>query len=213
MTRHSPHILALALFLTAPTAHAGPTVSADLDLGTSTKHDLMQGSDVVLTSPLYVVGFALRVGWRFDVRSFFLQPEIGGGYAVERSTTGNSVGRAFGGGRVGWSGVVGPQLRIEPAIFGHAGAASYGSSLAGSVFDAGVSLDLRVRGNFLVGVHGGYTVVTVWYPTCAPLQGAQTTSGPVCASSGLNRFDPPPALPPQADPWVGYGVHAGWLFW
>jgi hypothetical protein len=221
-------ILTLAL-LTTGTAHAGPTVAADLDLGTSTTHaapGVVQSSPVVVTSPLYMVGFTLRAGWRFDVGSFFLQPEIGGGYAVERDTiapsftattgvgsvTGTPLGRFFGGGRAGFSGVLGPRLRIEPAIFGHAGVASYGASPAGSVFDAGVSLDLRIRGSLLVGVHGGYDVVTVWHPAAAAQAGApkcvSTATGPVCL---------PPAQviqpPPRADPWVGYGVHAGWLFW
>src|SRR5205807_564135 len=107
-------------------------------------------SSQVETSLLYIAGFTLRAGWRFDVGPFFLLPEIGAGYALERFTMNGDahVGRVFGGGRAGWSGPLGPGLRIEPAIYGHAGFGWYDSHLNGPAFDAGVALDLRIRTHF-----------------------------------------------------------------
>src|ERR1700760_2553381 len=86
-------------------AHAAPTVSADLDMGTSTDRTAVArqiGVPGFLAAPLYVVGFTLRAGYRFDLGSFFLLPELGGGYVAERfvpepgggATTGSLGGRS-----------------------------------------------------------------------------------------------------------------------
>jgi hypothetical protein len=214
MTMNRP-LLAVAFLLAAhlltTQAHAGPTVSADLDLGTSTKGApnpyIYPGAPYSL---LYTVGFTLRAGWRFDVAPVWFLPEIGGGYAVERYLEVGTLGRFFGGGRIGWSGVIRPELRFEPSIYGHGGGGWYGSGASGSAFDVGLSLDLRIRGHLIVGAQVGYDVVTV-YPQaapCTPQMGITTPTGPItlpCAT--------PLPSPSVADPWVSYGIHAGWLFW
>ena len=212
---------ASALLLSTTSASAGPTVAADLDLGTSTRSTPPGGTASIYPtpSPLYTVGFALRAGWRFDVAPVWFLPEIGAGYAVEHLTQvptatapeSPHVARVFGGGRIGWSGAIRPELRFEPSIFGHVGAGWYGASTDGTAFDVGLSLDLRIRQHVIVGAQVGYDVVTVWHPggspACQPMT-VLTPTGPVtlpCSS--------PAATPAVADPWVSYGVHAGWLFW
>jgi hypothetical protein len=210
--------LALAATLLTTQAHAGPTVSTDLDLGTSTK-GTPSGIGPVgpAPSPLYTVGFALRAGWRFDVAPVWFLPEIGGGYAVEQyleasptsaAPSNRPLGRLFLGGRIGWSGMLQPELRVEPSIFGHGGGAWYSAGASGSAFDVGLSLDLRIRRHLIVGAHMAYDVVTVYpqSPACTPMTvitpvGPETLPCPT--SSG----------PTIADPWVSYGIHAGWLFW
>ena len=117
----------------------------------------------------------------------------------------------LGGGRIGWTYALRPEIRFEPSIFGHAGAGWYGSAPIGSAFDVGLSLDLRIRGHFIVGAQVGYDVVTR-YPhppalPCTPVI-VQTATGPVT----LPCENPLP-LPAESDPWVTYGVDAGWLFW
>ena len=72
-------ILALAGFSTLTTpALAGPTVSADLDLGTSVMTGSASSSYIYTpypaSSPLYLVGFTLRAGWRFDLGPVWLLP-------------------------------------------------------------------------------------------------------------------------------------------
>ena len=128
--------LAAVSAVTTP-AHAGPTVSADLDLGTSTS--TVYSGYGYTTSPLYLVGFTLRAGWRFDLgAAVWFLPEIGGSYAVEHFVLGAyemppapspRVARFFGGGRVGWSGALRPELRFEPSIYGHVGAGWYSAIL------------------------------------------------------------------------------------
>lgn len=227
----SRHRLALLLALSAPLtsttpAHAGPTASADLALGTSTQGNPSsaadyQGPPEPTPSPLYTVGFTLRAGWRFDIAQapVWLLPEIGAGYSVERlvpaidgtSAPSPHLTRFFGGGRVGWTYALRPELRFEPAIFGHAGAGWYGSGPApvGSAFDAGLSLDLRIRSHFTVGAQVGYDVVTRYpQPTTTPPMTVVTVTGPVIVPGSTTL-----PLPPIADPWVSHGVHAGWLFW
>jgi hypothetical protein len=61
-----------------PHRHAGPTVSADLDLGTSTRSTASDTLGVLPSpAPLYIVGFVVRAGWRFDVAPVWFLPEIG----------------------------------------------------------------------------------------------------------------------------------------
>ncbi len=203
-----------AVLLTTP-AHAGPTVSADLDLGTSTRST---PSDCLCTSgatplPLYIAGFALRAGWRFDVgpagvAPLWLLPELGWSYVVERlqsapATTfppDSSLLRFFVGGRIGVSVALRPELQLEPSVYGHVGGGTYDGEYidsTGTAFDVGLSVDLRVRQHFLVGAQVGYDVVSVpSHPNIAP-----------------NGFPLPGFTPGFADPWVSYGIHAGWLFW
>ena len=82
-------------------------------------------------APLYIVGFRIRAGWRFDVGPVFLLPELGGGYDVEHFASGTTVSvplgvpRVFAGGRAGFSIPLAPALRFEPAIYGHLGDAWY----------------------------------------------------------------------------------------
>ena len=108
---HPPHIrpvlaatLALAALANPTPAHAGPCVSADLDLGTSVKRDSVYSGPytgpTAGPSPLYIVGFRLRAGWRLDLGPVGLLPELGGGYDRERiaapSDPGVGLPRAFG---------------------------------------------------------------------------------------------------------------------
>ncbi len=208
----APLLLALAAPLLTTQALAGPTVSADLDLGTSTRSAGSIDAALPNPSPLYLAGFVLRAGWRFDVAPVWFLPEVGAGYAVERFAgtptqiaPGNYVSapadvglaRLFGGGRIGWSGVLRPELDLEPSIDGHAGAGWYGAGYSrspGYACDVGLSLDSRVRRHVILGVQVGYDVVSVQPP--------QSAGVPAVFS-----------LPAVADPWVSYGIHAGWLFW
>ncbi len=90
-----------ATFSASHPAHAGPTVAADLDLGTPVGRGISASiaSAVPSTGPvaslpaLYVVGFRVRAGWRFDVGPVWLLPEIGGGYDVERTHEGTGIPR------------------------------------------------------------------------------------------------------------------------
>ncbi len=185
---------ALAVLATAaPSAVAGPTVSADLDLGTSIGRDLSPSpgpAGTAQTSLLYIAGFRIRAGWRFDLGPVFLVPEIGGGYDVQRfsGAPDGSLPRAFGGARGGLSLPLLPLLRLEPGVYGHIGyAPSTGPGLAN---DVGLALDLRLLRFLLVGAHVGYEVVTRWVST------APFSEGTVAI----------------ADRWIGYGVHAGVVF-
>ena len=100
--------LASALLLSTTSAGAGPTVAADLALGTSTNRTPARGTASIYPtpSPLYTVGFTFRAGWRFDVTPVWFLPEIGAGYAVEHltqvptATAAESphIARLFGGG-------------------------------------------------------------------------------------------------------------------
>jgi hypothetical protein len=192
-----------AVLATASTAHAGPTVSADLDLGTSVKHDSVYSGPLVGPtvgpSPLYIVGFRVRAGWRFDLGPIWLLPELGGGYDHERFAApgdpGVSLPRAFGGLRGGVSLPVAPALRLEPAVFGHLGWAWYvtDAPMDGLAADVGAALDLRFLQRFIVGVHLGYDVVTT----------KPTVAGPPPSSKQVTL----------ADGWVAYGLHAGVLLW
>jgi hypothetical protein len=208
--------LALAVVTATPQAHAGPTISADLDLGTSIHHDIANpyglGSLSPRASPLYVLGFRVRAGWRFDLGPVWLLPEIGGGYDIERyvSDAGTTqqtphLPRVFGGGRVGLSLSLGPGLRFEPGLYGHAGFAQYQADYNGSAFDTGLSLDLRVLKFLIVGAQVGYDVVTVWHPWSDQPNPVGTGSGGIMMMPGGST-----AL---ADKWVSYGLHAGVLFW
>ncbi len=213
--------VALALSL-APSAHAGPTLDADLDLGTSVERQLLGGtarkplvSPLFPQSPLYVVGFRVRAGWRFHLGTAFLAPEIGGGYDTESPVTvcevdpaapqvgfcqpvGRSLATTFGGARAGLSFALTPTVAFEPGIYGHVGYARYlggpgsGAANDGLASDVGLSLDLRIVERFVVGTHLGYDVVTTWQ------------------SLGTGASSKTLAVP---DSWVGYGIHAGVLFW
>ena len=191
-------VLAAAAALTvlvtaAPSALAGPTVSADLDLGTSIGRDLAPSpgpSGAAPTSLLYIAGFRIRAGWRFSLGPLLLVPEIGGGYDVQRfsGAPDGSLPRVFVGGRGGLSLPVLPLVRFEPGLYGHIGyAPGTGPGLAN---DVGLALDLRLLRFLLVGAHVGYEVVTRW------LSAAPFSSGTVAI----------------ADRWIGYGVHAGVVF-
>jgi hypothetical protein len=234
MTRPTPKhlrrivLLALAAPLTSATsAHAGPTVSADLDLGTSTKSGPPANAIAPsgpTPSPLYTAGFGLRAGWRFDVAPagflpvWFL-PELGGSYVVERfqgvptalPPPDLSLGRFFAGGRIGISVALRTELQLEPSIYGHGGGGWYSQS-SGSAFDVGLSLDLRIQRHFIVGAQVGYDVVTVYSRNatspCTPTT-IITAGGPVTLPCPIVSS---PVLA-TADPWVSYGIHAGWLFW
>jgi RNA polymerase sigma-70 factor, ECF subfamily len=204
---------ALVLATTSP-AHAGPTVSADVDLGSSTKGAPTPSSAGAVPpgpSALYAVGFGLRAGYRFDLTpAWWLLPEIGAQYTVLRTYTygdtneaESGVSRVFGGGRAGWSGVLRPDLRIEPAVYGHAGVGWYHLPENGTAFDVGASIDLRIRWRCFVGVQLGYTVVTVWHPAGRSVVVVVPT-GPVTLPGAANA---------DANPWVSLGLHAGFLFW
>jgi hypothetical protein len=219
--------LALAVSLTlAPSAHAGPTVAADLDLGTSVKRDYLpagdQNPEPYSPSALYVTGFRIRAGWRFDVGPVFLLPEIGGGYDVERfafsgfPTITSSLPRVFAGGRAGLSLPLAPLLRLEPAIYGHVGDAWYQGEVRGNglATDVGLALDLRILKLVLVGVHVGYDVVTVW--ESLPSGDMVNPPAPNCVQTVTGCVPQTPVSTGPfalADRWVSYGVHAGVLFW
>jgi hypothetical protein len=211
--------LAAAFFATTQ-AHAGPTVSADLDLGTSTRPTaaFAESTGDTPSSP-YTIGFTLRAGWRFDIGPVWLLPEIGGSYAVERfqaetAVTGQPtahLSRFLAGGRIGWSGVGVPAIRFEPAIYGHAGAGWYSAQEDGPAFDVGLSLDLRILRRLIVGVQAGYNVVTILHPAA----GTSPSPSPGCVqtASGCVPLAPSSiAIPAVSDGWVSYGLHAGVLF-
>ena len=177
---------ALAALLAASSpALAGPTVSADLDLGTSIGRDSAPSASL-----LYIAGFRIRAGWRFSLGPVFLVPEIGGGYDVQRFTGApdGSLPRVFGGARAGLSLPVLPLLHVEPGLYGHVGYAP--SNGAGLANDVGIALDLRLLRVLLIGAHVGYEVVTRWV-SLAPLSSESVA---------------------VADKWIGYGVHAGVVF-
>jgi len=106
-------LVSLAAALTfSRSAHAGPTLGADLDLGTAIDTFKAASSPsnylgVQVPPALYDVGFRIRAGWRFDLGRFFIVPEFGVGYDVERessfstSTTSDNVElvRVLGGAR------------------------------------------------------------------------------------------------------------------
>jgi hypothetical protein len=209
-------VLAAAFSTTTP-AHAGPTVSADLDLGTALgARNLASGTDSLMAprpSPLYIVGFRVRAGWRFDIGPVWLLPEIGGGYDKERfvgTSVESSLPRAFGGARAGLSLSLLPGLRIEPAVYGHAGFAQYQADDNGTAFDVGGALDLRILRHLLVGVQVGYDVVTVWHPGSG-----QGSSSSGCPMNAFGQCAPTSAGASSAlaDRWLSYGLHAGVLFW
>ncbi len=218
----APLLAFSASLLTTP-AHAGPTVSADLDLGTSTRSTTPSAAGVAallpLPAPLYVTGFTFRAGWRFDLAPVWFLPELGAGYEVEHfpssvqglptlypSTTA-AMERFLVGGRIGWSGVgLGSAVQVEPSIFGHFGGGWYDawfSDTSGVACDVGLSLDFRIQKHFLVGAQVGYDVVTV---------PSRTTSTTVTTPLGTVTV-PGVTTPGFDDPWVSYGIHAGWLFW
>jgi hypothetical protein len=225
--------LALAAALsTSAAAQAGPTLAADLDLGTSVgQGTTARTNSAPYTGPvaslpaLYLVGFRLRAGWRFDVGPVWILPEIGGGYDVERMHEGSGIQgyplpRAFAGGRAGVSLPIAPLVRFEPGIYGHVGYARYwltGGPDNGLANDVGLSLDLRIFRYLIVGAQVGYDVVTLWQP--------QPTSGsspppPMSGCSAFGMCGTVPATPigtvgsvALTDKWVSYGVHAGVLFW
>jgi len=67
----------------------------------------------------------------------------------------------------------------------------------GMANDVGLALDLRILRRILVGAHVGYEVVTAFEPVqTQPLFGT-----------------PMSHTEAYAEKWVGYGVHAGVLFW
>ena len=175
-----------AVLAVSKRALAGPTVSADLDLGTSIGRDTAPTQ----TSLLYIAGFRIRAGWRFSLGPVFLVPELGGGYDVQRfsGAPDGSLPRVFGGARAGLSLPVLPLLHFEPGLYGHVGyAPSHGAGLAN---DVGLALDLRLLRVLLIGAHVGYEVVTRWV-SLAPIS---------------------PESVAVADEWIGYGVHAGVVF-
>ncbi len=212
--------VALAVMLSlASSAQAGPTLSADLDLGALVDQESI-GTEMGQQFPVvYLAGFLIRAGWRFDLGTVFLVPEIGGGYAVEPAPSldggpvcgglpggGESCAtglfRGLGGLRAGLSFPLGPTVRFEPAIYGHAGYALYlggpasglGGRGHGVANDIGLSLDLRLLTHLVLGAHLGYNVVTTWQSLSSEVQGIPGTAS-------------------FADRWVGYGLHAGVLFW
>jgi hypothetical protein len=217
-------LLSLAAALTfSPSAHAGPTLGADLDLGTSV--DSLKPPEMGVDRPpaLYDVGFRIRAGWRFDLGFFFLVPEVGAGYDVERapllgmsiSNSNAELVRALAGARAGWSFPLLPALRIEPAIYGHVGYARYTSPSEvpdGLANDVGLALDFRFLKYFTVGAHLGYDVVTTWRAPASspgPTSGCvQTTSGCLPVASGS-----PPGSTAVGDGWLAYGLQAGAVFW
>jgi hypothetical protein len=228
--------LALAAPLsTSSAAHAGPTVATDLDLGTSvgqgitayTRSSSPPTGPVASFPALYVVGFRVRAGWRFDVGPVWLLPEIGGGYDVERfhegaGVQGYALPRAFGGGRAGVSVPLAPSLRFEPGVYGHTGYARYwltGGPDDGLANDVGLSLDLRFLRYFIVGAQVGYDVVTVWQSpptsslTTPPMSGMCSMSAfGMCAASAMPSSASGGSTA-TADKWVSYGIHAGVLLW
>ncbi len=192
--------LALAALTLSPPAHAGPTVSANLDLGTSVGSST--GGPMGDYPPVAVEGFRVRGGWRFDLGPIWLVPEIGAGYDVLYYFVGSvSLPRVFGGARAGVSLPLAPTLRFEPGIYGHVGYAYFGDALLpGNAMtnDVGLALDLRLLQRILVGAHVGYEVVTTWQPAMTtPLPGGTPMAYTVA----------------YAEKWIGYGVHAGVLFW
>jgi hypothetical protein len=177
--RHAPSVaaaLAVAAALSSGrSSHAGPTVATDLDLGTSVGQGITAPTTAAPSGPvaslpaLYVVGFRLRAGWRFDVGPVWLLPEVGGGYDVERFHEGTGIQgyplpRAFTGARAGVSLPLAPLVQFEPGIYAHVGYARYwlaGEPDNGLANDVGLSLDLRVLRHFIVGAQVGYDVVTL----------------------------------------------------
>ncbi len=207
----APLVLAATLFTTP--AHAGPTLGADLDLGTSTytlshPSNTLGGEDP-RRSALYDVGFRIRAGWRFDLGPFFIVPEVGFGYDVERYTsndiqfvTNDTLIRVLGGARAGWSFPLLPALRFEPAIYGHLGyARNIHADTNGLANDVGLALDLRFFKLLTVGAHLGYDVVTQWIP------------GAACPAPSPSFLCEPNPGRTAGDGWLAYGVQAGVIFW
>jgi hypothetical protein len=230
-------LLATAALSFAPTVQAGPTVAADMDLGacvgqgiTSYTRGLAPTTGPVPgPAALYVAGFRIRAGWRFDIGPVWILPELGGGYDAERFQTGPTtqsypLPRAFGGARAGLSLPLAAALRLEPAVYGHVGYAHYwlgGESDDGLANDVGLSLDLRFLKYFIVGAQVGYEVVTLWQPvrsspsSTPPTGGCMTAFGtPVpCSQPPTGAGASAATSVATADKWIGYGIHAGVLFW
>jgi hypothetical protein len=157
---------AAGALLTAAPAHSGPTVATDLNLGTPLGVRLGDGPLIGETGrpALGVIGIALRAGWCFDVgRYLFLLPELGIEYDAERLEDGDSghVSRFFLGGRIGISASVHPVLRLEPALFTHAGVGWYAIGVDAPTIDAGLALGLRIKERLLAGAQLGYTTVAL----------------------------------------------------
>jgi hypothetical protein len=200
MRRLRPPCLALAAFLSAPAAHAGPGFDVDLSMGPH----LGAGTDYTGTTIAYAV--AGRAGWRFDLGPFWIQPEAGGEYTAIRDTgfvdvtgaatstvTSFQIARALFGVRIG-----GRIARVvEPALYAH-GAVAFllGQQGVGPAVDAGIALDLALVPRFRFGIHSAYNYATFFVPTC--------TEGILCD-------EPPTSGRPHVD-WLTYGVHAGMGF-
>jgi hypothetical protein len=220
-------LTALALLSFAPAVHAGPTAAVDLDLGTSVGMGVIQNPPVLppQAAQPYVVGFRVRAGWRFDIGPFWILPEIGGGYDVERvvlvveetRTVGSSLPRVFAGARAGLSFPLAPAVRLEPALYGHVGYAYYEGGPGALANDVGLALDVRFLERFMLGAHVGYEVVTQWVPGLVSLPPGPTT-GKCGPGFGSPQSCPLPTPMGEqvsiasGDKWIGYGVHFGVVF-
>lgn len=178
----------------ARSARAGPTVSADVDIGPSVSRGA-QYADVPESLMRYAGGFGLRIGWRFDIARFFILPEVGVRYIAVRSPgVASQLDRFFGGVRLGWSAPIRPELHLEPAIFAHIGGST--TLDAGDSVDAGLALDLRIKKRFTVGVHVSYDVT--YY---------------ISSESEINSCEPDTPSAGFPAQWLDMGIHGGVVFW
>jgi hypothetical protein len=137
-------IFAGAIELAAAPRRASAQVHADLDLDVAF---------AISPTGLGVGGGAEgRVGYRFDRGPVWLQPEItigfqhfDGGAAV-----GGTLGRLLGGGRVGLTG------RVQPNVFAHFGGAVGDGQ--GFALDAGAALDVQLA-RVNLGAHVSYNLL------------------------------------------------------
>jgi hypothetical protein len=199
MRRLLPPCLALAAFLSAPAAHAGPGFDVDLSMGPHL------GGGAYIGSATIAYAVAGRAGWRFALGPVWIQPDAGGeytaihdggytGYAgtgVAPAAGSFQIARVLVGARIG--ALVGRV--VEPALYAH-GAVAWllGQHGVGPAVDAGVAIDLKLVPRLRFGIHSAYNHASFSVPCPAGI-----------SCEGLQ------VIGPSVD-WLTYGVHAGMGF-
>lgn len=134
-----------ALVISEREAHAGPYLGVDLDLGTAFQNNVD-----------FSYGLGARFGWKcyFAGAPIWILPEVGGHFMSFGSATEfGSVGNAFGGLRIGFDGLV------QPNLFAHAGVGYVGNSTLGPYTDVGVGVDFQITRAFSLGLQVAYNSV------------------------------------------------------
>jgi hypothetical protein len=139
-----PSLVVAAALTSTREAHAGPYLGVDLDLGTAFQDRVD-----------FSYGLGARLGWKFHLGApVWLLPEIGGHFmSFGDSTEFGHAGAVFGGLRVGFDGVV------QPNVFAHLGLGFVGDSDLGPYTDVGVGVDFQILRVFSMGVQVAYNTV------------------------------------------------------